>query len=90
MPAETTWQVPPLSVTPALAGEDPAGSEAVRLFADRAAASRPGFAVGPANAVAVTSICRALDGLPLAIELAAARVRAPGPPHDSDQPTHGS
>ena len=50
--------------------------EAVRLFADRAAASRPGFEVGPGNIAAVTSICRALDGMPLAIELAAARVRA--------------
>jgi predicted ATPase/DNA-binding CsgD family transcriptional regulator len=50
--------------------------EAVRLFADRAAASRPGFTVGPGNIAAVTSICRALDGMPLAIELAAARVRA--------------
>ena len=50
--------------------------EAVRLFADRAAASRPGFTVGPGNVAAVTSICRALDGMPLAIELAAARVRA--------------
>jgi predicted ATPase/DNA-binding CsgD family transcriptional regulator len=88
--AETIWRVPPLSVAPAdadPAGADPAGAdpvatgdahryEAVRLFADRAAASRPGFAVGPDNVAAVTSICRALDGMPLAIELAAARVRA--------------
>jgi predicted ATPase/DNA-binding CsgD family transcriptional regulator len=59
------------------AGQGWAGQyEAVRLFADRAAASRPGFAVGPGNIAAVTSICRALDGMPLAIELAAARVRA--------------
>ena len=79
--AETIWRVPPLSVAPA--GADPAAAasgadryEAVRLFADRAAASRPGFAVGPGNIAAVTSICRALDGMPLAIELAAARVRA--------------
>jgi DNA-binding CsgD family transcriptional regulator/tetratricopeptide (TPR) repeat protein len=50
--------------------------EAVRLFADRAAASRPGFTVGPDNVAVVSSICRALDGMPLAIELAAARVRA--------------
>jgi predicted ATPase/DNA-binding CsgD family transcriptional regulator len=50
--------------------------EAVRLFADRAAASRPGFVVGPDNIAAVAAICRALDGMPLAIELAAARVRA--------------
>jgi predicted ATPase len=74
--AETTWQVPPLSVTPESAGTEDAGhSEAVRLFADRAAASRPGFTVSPDNAEAVAFICRALDGLPLAIELAAARVR---------------
>ncbi len=79
LPAETVWRVPPLSVAPA--GTDPAirdayRYEAIRLFADRAAASRPGFVVGPDNAAAITSICRALDGMPLAIELAAARVRA--------------
>ncbi len=79
--AETVWQVPPLSVAPAGpadgAGFDDAHSyEAIRLFADRAAASVPGFAIGPANATAVAALCRALDGMPLAIELAAARVRA--------------
>jgi predicted ATPase/DNA-binding CsgD family transcriptional regulator len=79
--AETIWRVPPLSVAPA--GADPAAAspgaeryEAVRLFGDRAAASRPGFTVGPDNVTAITAICRALDGMPLAIELAAARVRA--------------
>src|SRR6185437_2420545 len=60
--AETIWRVPPLSVAPA--GADPA------------AASKPGFTVGPDNVAAITAICRALDGMPLAIELAAARVRA--------------
>jgi len=76
--AETVWQVPPLSVGPAeLDGaEDASRYEAIRLFADRAAASLPGFAIGPANVRAVVSLCRALDGMPLAIELAAARVRA--------------
>ncbi len=79
--AETIWRVPPLSVAPA--GADPAAAapgaeryEAVRLFGDRAAASKPGFTVGPDNVAAITAICRALDGMPLAIELAAARVRA--------------
>nr|WP_226899141.1 BTAD domain-containing putative transcriptional regulator [Nonomuraea phyllanthi] len=51
---------------------------AVRLFAERAAAVRQGFEVGPANLDAVLRICAALDGLPLAIELAAARMRTFG------------
>jgi predicted ATPase/DNA-binding CsgD family transcriptional regulator len=80
--AETAWQVPPLSVGPA-AAEQAAGApqryEAVSLFADRAAAARPGFTVDTGNAAAVAAICRALDGVPLAIELAAARVRVLSP-----------
>ncbi len=79
---ETAWQVPPLSVAPPGAGQDAgdvARCEAVRLFADRAAAARPGFAVDAGNAAVVAAICRALDGVPLAIELAAARVRVLSP-----------
>jgi predicted ATPase/DNA-binding CsgD family transcriptional regulator len=77
--AETVWQVPPLSVAPAgpiESAEDANRFEAIRLFADRAAASLPGFTIGPANVGAVAALCRGLDGVPLAIELAAARVRA--------------
>lgn len=75
--AETVWQVPPLSLPAAdvTSAAVLADYDAVRLFAERAAAAASGFSVGPANAAAVARICRALDGLPLAIELAAAWVR---------------
>ncbi|QQQ79877.1 winged helix-turn-helix domain-containing protein [Saccharothrix sp. 6-C] len=52
------------------------GDAAVRLLAERAAAVRPGFTVTPDDAEAVAEVCRRLDGLPLAIELAAARLRS--------------
>ena len=77
--AERIWQVPPLSIAPdgtLATAEEAHRYEAMRLFADRAAAYLPGFTIGPANAAAVAALCRALDGMPLAIELAAARVRA--------------
>jgi predicted ATPase/class 3 adenylate cyclase/DNA-binding CsgD family transcriptional regulator len=62
---EVTWQVPSLS----LAGD------AIELFTDRARHARPNFAITDDNAAVVTEICRRLDGIPLAIELAAAWVR---------------
>jgi predicted ATPase/DNA-binding SARP family transcriptional activator len=75
---ETAWLVPPLSLPP-LAEPPAAGlaerSEAVALFVDRAQAVLPSFALTDAHAAAVANICWRLDGIPLAIELAAARVK---------------
>ncbi|OKH99102.1 hypothetical protein A6A06_26320 [Streptomyces sp. CB02923] len=77
IPGEALWPVAGLATPPAhVVGADVMEYDAVRLFADRAAAVEPGFAVTEANAAAVTEICRKLDGLPLAIELAAARTNA--------------
>jgi predicted ATPase len=80
--AEREYEVPPLDV-PDLARLPSATSlsqyEAVALFIDRAAAARSGFAVTNANAPAIAEICSRLDGLPLAIELAAARVKLLSP-----------
>jgi predicted ATPase/DNA-binding XRE family transcriptional regulator len=68
------WQFPltPLSLTE---GASPAHSPAVRLFDERARAVSPGFEIGARNDATVAEICERLDGLPLAIELAAARVK---------------
>jgi predicted ATPase/DNA-binding SARP family transcriptional activator len=63
---------------PDAGAEDVAATDAARLLVERAAAVRPGFALADDNAAAVAQICRRLDGLPLAIELAAARINAYG------------
>ncbi|MEV4755158.1 BTAD domain-containing putative transcriptional regulator [Micromonospora sp. NPDC049559] len=77
--AEHLWAVPPLP-TPDPTAPPPAVDTvpAVQLFVARATAAAPGFRLGPDTAVAVATICRRLDGLPLALELAAARVRTLG------------
>ena len=75
VPGERAWLVPPLSVPRRDDPGDPTAAEAVRLFVERAADVVPGFALTPDNQDAVVEICRRLDGIPLAIELAAARIR---------------
>ncbi|MFB4314849.1 BTAD domain-containing putative transcriptional regulator [Actinomadura sp. 21ATH] len=83
---ETLWPVEPLRPPPAGAGvAEAAANPAVRLLADRAAAVSPGFAVTPANVESLVRICRALDGMPLAIELAAVRLRALTPHQVADR-----
>src|SRR4051794_3247429 len=78
LPGELVRPVPPLSL-PGPEGGDPAGSAAVRLFCERAAGVRPGFALDRGNAADVARICRLLDGLPLALELAPATAAALSP-----------
>ncbi|QFG22564.1 BTAD domain-containing putative transcriptional regulator [Actinomadura sp. WMMB 499] len=76
---ESAWPVPPLRSPRSPADGGPAALRtfsAVRLFEARAAAAVPGFAIDAANARAVAAICRRLDGVPLALELAATRLRA--------------
>jgi predicted ATPase/class 3 adenylate cyclase/DNA-binding CsgD family transcriptional regulator len=79
VPGETDWRVPPLSLPPPERRRDTLDAmgqfDAVRLFIERARKARPNFTVANDNAPAVAEICQELDGLPLAIELAAARVR---------------
>ena len=77
---EHLYRVPSLALPTAhqlaAGGEGLGNCEAVRLFADRAAAHQPAFRLDESTAAAAVSICRQLDGIPLAIELAAARLRS--------------
>jgi predicted ATPase/class 3 adenylate cyclase/DNA-binding CsgD family transcriptional regulator len=81
VPGEFVWRVPSMAIPPerelppidALTEFD-----AVRLFCDRATRGRSEFTLSPDNAPAIVTICRRLDGIPLALELAAARVRSMG------------
>ncbi|HEY3842020.1 MAG TPA: LuxR C-terminal-related transcriptional regulator [Acidimicrobiales bacterium] len=75
---ESDWPVPSMSLPGTVDGDTPeevTGCDAGRLFLERASTAHPAFALCDENAQAVAGICRQLDGIPLAIELAAARVR---------------
>ena len=78
LPGETIWVVPSLSLPPSrgtITVESAERCDAVKLFVDRAVARDSRFALNPTNVDAVSRICQRLDGIPLAIELAAARVK---------------
>jgi non-specific serine/threonine protein kinase len=79
VPGEVVWRIAPLTLPGRrqdLNRRPAGGSEAMRLFEDRARQVRPGFAVEEANADAVAHVVRRLEGIPLAIELAAALMEA--------------
>src|SRR5262249_10216806 len=77
IPGEPSWPVPSLELPQAQQSlAEIAHYAAVRLFAERAQAVQPQFAITEHNATVVAQTCRRLDGIPLALELAAARLRA--------------
>jgi DNA-binding CsgD family transcriptional regulator len=79
VPGEVSYEVQPLPLPSPRASSRAAtagGYDAVRLFVERAVGAAPGFTLTDANAPAVAALCQRLDGLPLAIELAASRVRS--------------
>jgi predicted ATPase/class 3 adenylate cyclase/DNA-binding CsgD family transcriptional regulator len=78
VPGEVVWRVPCLPAPvpePSVAVDAVSQYDAVRLFVDRARRARPSFVVNEDNAPAIAQICHQLDGIPLALELAAARCR---------------
>ncbi|MFF0339421.1 BTAD domain-containing putative transcriptional regulator [Kribbella sp. NPDC004875] len=87
IPGEHLHPVGPLGLPPEHDGAGVDAYPAMQLFVDRARAVRPDFALIDANREAVAEICRRLDGMPLAIELAAARLRALNPPQIVDRLT---
>ena len=71
---EVAWMVPPLTVPEASTAEKLEGYESVRLFVERARQRDPTFVLTPGNGPAVAQVCQRLEGIPLALELAAARI----------------
>jgi predicted ATPase len=86
VPGEHLAPIPPLEPPPVGARPEQAGGyPSVRLLLDRAVAASPRFALDDENVAAVVSLCRRLDGMPLAIELAAARLRTMTPQQLADR-----
>jgi predicted ATPase len=88
VPGETTWRVSSLALPDPAAPPDPAAVEqaaSVQLFTERARDVQPGFRLRQGNVKAVAEICMRLDGMPLAIELAAARTALLTPPQIVDR-----
>ncbi len=82
VPGEVVYEVPPLSlpdIQHPLDQASMANSEAVQLFIERARSFQPAFLVNDQTSAAIVHVCRLLDGIPLAVELAAARVRVLSP-----------
>ncbi len=81
IPAEVVWSVPPLPVPPS--ADEPLDAlvdvPAVQLFVERACSAQPDFTLDDDNRAAIAEICIRLDGVPLALELAAARMRSMSP-----------
>jgi predicted ATPase/DNA-binding CsgD family transcriptional regulator len=84
VPGESDWPVPPMSLPSTDTPDEIERTDAGALFVDRATRAQPRFALGDGNAAAVAHICREVDGLPLAIELASARVRMMSPAQVAD------
>jgi class 3 adenylate cyclase len=86
IPGEKSFAVPSMGIPPENALPlDLEDFEAVRLFVDRAAAALPDFRITSSNSGSINNICRQLDGIPLAIELAAARVKILAPEQIADR-----
>jgi non-specific serine/threonine protein kinase len=78
IPGEVSWRVPSLAVPPlghSVTAEEVGAYEAAQLFVQRARSFSPGFTIGERNAGAIARICNEVDGIPLAVELAAALLR---------------
>ena len=77
IPGEIQYRVPSLSLPPeGGTREEALASESARLFVERARATAPGFSATQIDVEALTTLCRSLDGIPLALELAAARMKS--------------